>query len=344
MKTSEKSDIDGKLKNALRRTLCFACFALTLLTSCKRSTTIRIAVIPRTTGTMMWEPEHRGVLDAGLRAGAYIYWNAPTREDDVQGQIAMVQRIANSSYQGLILSPDHDLALIEPVRKLVARGITTVVVGSPLAMPPGGGLSYILNDEETGGRIAAERVGDFLHGSGTVAILGIDPDIAGIVARERSFERSLADRFPKIHVLSRQLGSFNAPHEEQMTVETLKEYPDIDAIVALTSTSAHGVLSAIRGDPRIHARVVIFDPDFGPDSRLIDTPNLDCYILQNMRQMGEEAASRILAHLQGDPMPPVTKVEPVLVTRQNINSAMVQKLTSMDWQPPGAHWKWKIYP
>ena len=54
---------------------------------------LRIAVIPQTDGTMQWEPVHAGVGGRELTRWTSIYWNAPTREDDVEAQIALVDRI-----------------------------------------------------------------------------------------------------------------------------------------------------------------------------------------------------------------------------------------------------------
>jgi ribose transport system substrate-binding protein len=287
---------------------------------------------------MMWEPEHGGALAAALPFGASVYWNAPTREDDIQGQIAMVERVAAGDYQGLVLAPDHALALVTPVRRAVARGLPTVIVGSPLAIPPGGRLWYILNDEETGGRIAAQRIASILHGQGSIAILGIDPDISGIMSRARSLEQFLAEHYPRIHVAANQMGSFNVPHEQQMAEETLKIHPDLDAVVALTSTSARGTLSAIRSNPSIHARVIAFDPD----SSTFDSPNLDSFILQDTQKMGAEAIRTILADLHGQSNPSIVQFEPVLVTRENVNTGQVRKLTSMDWRPALMRWKWSV--
>src|SRR5215831_13815113 len=114
-----------------RRCTGFISLTLILLSGCHRSAPTKIAVIPRTTGAMMWEPEHGGVLAAALRSGAQVYWNAPTREDDIQGQIALVERVADGGYQGLVLAPDHALALITPVRRAISRGVSTVIIGSP---------------------------------------------------------------------------------------------------------------------------------------------------------------------------------------------------------------------
>jgi ribose transport system substrate-binding protein len=303
-----------------------------LCLGCHSTAPVTIAVIPRTAGTGLWEPEHGGVDAAAARTGAHIYWNAPASEEDVEGQISMVDQVIDKGYQGLILAPDQALALITPVRRAVARGIPTVIVSSPLLTPPdqGGKLSYILNDEETGGRIAAQRVAEMLHGKGTVAVLGVNPDIAGIMTRVRSFELFLAQNDPGIHVIKR-MGSFNRLHEQQIAEETLKANPEIDVIVALMWSSTRGAISAAEGDPgNRRVRVIGFDPD---GTLPFDSESLDSVVMQDTRTMGEQAVNLIDAERQGRPVPALTLLQPTLVTRQNVNTPEVRRLTSMDWRP-----------
>lgn len=289
---------------------------------------------------MLWEREHGGAISAATASGARIYWNAPTREDDIQGQIAMVDRIASSRFQGLVLTPDHAVALISPVRNAISRGIPTVVVGSALAVPPGGRLFYLLNDEVRGGQLAAGRVAAILHGKGKIAILGIDPDVEGIMIRARSLEQSLNENYPDIHVVANAIGSFNFPHEQQVAEETLKANPDLDAIIALTWTSSRGALSAIPGSGNAHVKVIGFDPE----ALSFDDPNLDSLILQDTRTMGSEAVQTILATLQGQSMPATRQFEPMMVTRENLSSPAVQKMTGMDWRSEPTRWTWSIGP
>lgn len=316
-----------------------ACFVLTLLAGCHRAATT-IAVIPRTSGTMLWEPEHGGAQTVALKSGVQIYWNAPTREDDIGNQIALVDKVVAGNYQGLVLSPDHALALITPVRRAMARGLPTVIVGSPLAIPPGNGLSYVLNDEEAGGRMVAQRIGALLNGQGTVALLGINSDILGIVTRARSLEQHLSVQFPNIHVVVTRTGSFNVPHEQQVAEETLKANPTLDAIVALTATSCRGVLSAISERHLSRVRVIGFDPD----STIFDSPNLDSLVLQDTRKMGAQAVLTVVGAVQGQSMPTVMQIEPILVTRDNAGSSEIRQMTSMDWRPAPMRWKWSIGP
>jgi ribose transport system substrate-binding protein len=314
--------------------------AILLLAGCQRRLNPTIAVIARTSGSMMSESEHGGAMAAADPENANIYWNAPTREDDIQGQIAMVERVAQGSAQGLVLLPDHASALISPVRSALAQGIPTVIISSPLAMPPGDHLFYLLNDEEKGGELGAERVSAILHNRGKVAILGIDPDISGIMTRARSLEETLARTGPGIQIVTNAIGSFNVPHEQQMAEETLKAHPDLDVIVTLTAISAHGALSALASSGNTHVKVICYDPN----DTLFDNPSLDSFILQDTRSMGSEAVRIVLASLRGQTMPPVREFEPTLVTRENASSPEAKRLSSMEWRTKPLQWTWSIGP
>jgi ribose transport system substrate-binding protein len=314
--------------------------AMLLLAGCQRRLDPTIAVIARTSGSMMSESEHGGAMAAADSEKAQIYWNAPTREDDIQGQIAMVERVAQGSAQGLVLLPDHTSALISPVRSALANGIPTVIISTPLAMPPGDHLFYLLNDEERGGELGAERVSAILHHRGKVALLGIDPDLSGITTRARSLEETLARTDPGIEIVTHAIGSFNVPHEQQMAEETLKAHPDLDVIVALTAVSGHGALSALTSSGNTHVKVICYDPN----DTLFDNPSLDSFVLQDTRSMGSEAVQLVLASLRGESLPAVRAFEPTLVTRENVSSAEVRRLSSMDWRTKPLQWTWSIGP
>jgi ribose transport system substrate-binding protein len=324
----------ARLRTALP--LLLAGVALLSLSGCQRNSAVAIAVIPRTCGTIMWEPEHSGAQATALKLGARIYWNAPTREDDVEGQIALVERVSSENYQGIVLAPDQARSLITPIRRAMQRGLSIVVVGSPLPVPAGERLSYILNDDEAGGRIAGQRIAAILHGTGSVAILGIDSDITGIMTRARSLEEFLARNYPRIRIIKRT-GSFNVPHEQQVAEETLKGNPDLDAVVALTATSTFGALSAL-GNVRSGRQIRIVG--FDPDSLNFDNPHLDSIVIEDTQKMGVDAVRQVVAQIHGQSGPLVTQCEPLLVTRENVHSAEVSQLTSMDWRPENLRRTW----
>lgn len=286
-----------------------------------------IAVVPRTTGMSLWEPEHTGAEAAAGAHGMKIYWNAPTREDDVQGQIALVEKIIDQRYAGLVLAPDQSLALMTPVRRAVSKGIPTVIIGSPLPLEPGGRLSYIVSDDEEAGHMAALRMGAILHGRGTVAIIGINPDIAGVLDRVRAFEATLAAQFPAIHIAEKRMGSFNVPYEQQITEEVLMANPNLNAIFGVTADATRGAYSALSELHKAGAVKLV-----GCDQDLLAplmTGEMDSVIAEDTYEMGRRAVEWIALERQGKPVPPFQKIMPRLVTRENLNSPDIRRILGL---------------
>ena len=267
----------------------------------------------------------------------------------MDGQIALVERVTAGDYQGLVLAPNHSLALLTPVRRALARGLITVILSSPLPIPADDKLCYILNDEEEGGRIAAQRVALLTGGHGSVAMIGIDPDIAGILARAKSFEHALREKYPEIQIVERRAGTANVAQQQQAAREVLKENPGVSVIVALTSTSTQGAISAIEGSAennrRDHLRRrAILVIGFDPDSLDFGSPALDSVVLQDSERMGEQAIRSIHASLQGERVPRLLELKPLLVTRDNANSMRVQEMIAQEWRPSSLHREWSAHP
>lgn len=314
---------------------------LCCLIACTPRTPASIAVIPRTTGTILWEPEDVGAQEAAAELGERIYWNASSREDDVDGQIALVERVAKGNYKGLVLAPDHALALITPVRRALASGLPIVIVGSPLPIPASEDLGYVLNDEREAGRLAADRVAFLMHEKGEVALTGIDPDIAGILVRARSLEECLARQHPGIHIVVRTMGTFNFAHEQEGAEELLQDHPKVNTVIALTSSSMRGAVSAIesrREGQRV--KVIGFDPDSLP----FENASLDSAIVQDMRGMGERAVHLLHDRAEGKPLPMRVMFQPLLITRENSSSRAVQQMLYARWEPESAHLKRSVAP
>jgi len=219
------------------------------------------------------------------------------------------------------------------VRRALAHGIPTVIIGSPLPIPAGGNLSYIVNDDAEGGRMAARRVAEVLNGHGTVALLGINPDVTGIMIRSRAFEEFLARNDPDIRIVERRIGTFNVAHEQQVAEDTLRANPNLDVVVALMWPTIDGTLSALGTAPEgRRVKVVGFDPFGLPPFQ--QKANLDSIIREDTRSMGRQAVELIHARLQGQSAPALVYLKPTLITRDNIDSPEVRfMLSSRDW-----HW------
>lgn len=310
----------------------FLCLALSaealVLTSCERRPPT-IAVIPRTCGTWLWEAEHTGVARTAQAYGLYVYWNAPMREDDVQGQIEILQRALQRGVKGVIVAPVEALPLRTSVHNALQEGTPVVVVGTDLGLPPGKRLAYVLNDEKRGGQMAARRIGKLLNGQGSVAILGINNQLTSTAERARSLETTLAEEFPRIQIVFRNSALPTVPQEQQVAERLLLEGAHVDAIVALSEASTRGTFYALTEFKRTFTTPLVgFDQNILAPIR---TGEIDSVVIQNTYQMGRAAMKLMAEELQGGASQPYVIIQPELVTRETIDSDRVKETLDLSW-------------
>ena len=325
--------------------LALAASLTALCSACSRSHEVWVAVIPQTTATPISESEHLGAHLAALRAHVRLYWNAPTSEDDIQGQISLIGKQMRQGYDGLILTPDSATALMAPVQRLLEARVPVVVVGSRLAAPPSSNLCYLLNDEEAGARMAADRIAAALHGRGTVALLGVNPDVSAIVERARGLASALKTGSPGIQLIDLFEGNFDENHEREVALRFFDRNRHVDAIVALSSATIHGLLGAMAErhiDPR-SVRIFGFDRD-DDEELLFDSPSIDSIVMVDAQRAGEEAVHQILARLDGKPMCSTKLFSPVLLTRENVHARMHYLRSDLDRMSLSEQARWMVDP
>jgi len=329
----QKSSKQSRLSvQGLRRrsplALAAGAIAIAGLLSCGH-TVPTIAVVPRTCGTTLWEAEHTGAARVARQFGYNVYWNAPMREDDVQGQIDMLTRALAKGPNGMIISPVEALPLRSPVHRILEEGMPIVVVGTDLGLPPGKKLSYVLSDERTGGELAARRIGLLLHNHGSVAILGINKQLTSTAERSRSLEAILNQEFPEIHVTFRSMALPTVAQEQQTTERLLSDNVPPDAIVALSEISTRGAYYALT---EFHKTNII--PLVGFDQNLmapIRTGGIDSIVMQDTYHMGRAAMTLMQQELNGGATQSFVILEPLLVSRENMDSDTVREMVDLSW-------------
>jgi ribose transport system substrate-binding protein len=301
---------------------------LLLLLACgRRSNTI--AVIPRACGTALWEPVHAGATHVARRKGFDVYWNASPREDDVEGQIDFLEKVVARGYAGIIITPDQTLPLRTPIRRIVAGGLPMVVVGTNLGIAPSAKLSYVLNDDTAGGQMAARRIGKILNGRGSIAILGINPQLTGITTRERSFENTLEQEYPNIRVVARRFGYYSVPQEQQVAEDILNQGVAVDAIVALSHISTRGAFYALVEFDKARAiKLIGFDQDLMVPIR---SGGIDSVVMERTYDMGRIAMEVMDGQIHDRAVPGMSVVPPILMTRENMDTPEIRQQLTNNW-------------
>lgn len=265
-----------------------------------------------------------GTYDCGYRP----HHTAPLREDDLQGQLALFASFEKRGYEGIILWPIHAQAFRNPVERAVSRGLPVVVLGSELGIKSDN-LAYVLNDEDAGVKLAADRLNEVVKGHGSVVINGIDVSSSTSMRRLSALRQYIATRYPSIHLQESPQAGTQVADQEQVTQQLLRKTPNIDAFVALDAASTRGTYYAIIREalPK-HISLIGFDQELLPtNGNLL----IDGVVAQRTREMGEIAAQSICNRLAGKPMSPRTLLQPFLITPANFNTPEIENELSGKW-------------
>jgi ribose transport system substrate-binding protein len=246
----------------------------------------------------------------------------------------LVERAIERHYAGLILAPDHALALTTIVNHAAAEGLPIVILSSPLTSVAGKHVTYLLNDEDSAGLMAAERIGQLLQGRGDVAVIGQTPDIPGTIARSQSFIDHLGTAYPGIHVVARRQGSFRLGQAEQSTEEVLETNPNLRAIFTIGISTTRAAYIALK-NKGLTEKVKLVGSDQDLDLLYyLRRGEIDSIVAQNTFAMGQRAMQIIASQAAEKVSTPATiQIPPFLITRETIDRPEVQQRLSMDWRP-----------
>ena len=291
--------------------------SLTLYPALRKAPTAPvIAFVPRTSGTNFTEDMHRGAEAAAKTAGYQIYWNAPTREDDLDRQIAIAEKAVQRGAKALILGPTNIWGVTTMVNSLVAKKFPVIFVQTVPAEPTGPYLTSVTPDQVQFGVLAAERIAQATGGTGQVAIVGIDRGTPETLSRAHGFTQAIAAD-PGIEIVAQSPGAVQTLEAEQSTRELVHSFPRLRAIFAVSANATQGAMVALEDvDPRHAVALVGSDRDLFLADNLHDR-KLDSLVAANGYRIGYLAVQAALVGLGGHPLPPPQHVGAELLTQAN---------------------------
>lgn len=265
-----------------------------------------------------------GVDQAAQEANLEVIWNGPNDETDHARQIQIVDSLIAQRVDGIAISATDERALASAVARAIKNGIPVVSFDSGVE---GAGLSsFIATDNRGGGVIAARRIGEMLKGRGEVAMVMQKPGGTSTVLREKGFEETLKDHYPRIKIVAQQYGMADAAKSRAAAENILTAHPGLDAIFASSEAASLGTIQALRARGLSgKVRLVTFDSSEMHVEALREG-TIDVMLVQDPYRIGYEAVKALGEKLEGK-MPPSRIALPVgEITKRDLEKAEVQRL------------------
>lgn len=293
------------------------------LSSCSRTPSKIIGVVPKGSGHIFWQTVHAGAVKAARETGYQIVWNAPVQEGDRSRQIAIVESLVNQRVAGIALAPNDRGALSGVVERAAAAGIPVMIFDSGIDTAKR--LGYVGTNNREGGRVAARRMGEALGGKGLVAVITDTPGSASTTERNEGFLSEMKAKFPGVRLLETQFCETSPAKSRAITENLLTANAELAGIFADHENATAGATLAIKGRGRKGLTLVGFDAS---EALVADLKEgwIDALIVQDPFRMGYESVRGLVLKLQGGSPPAEVDTGVTLVRASDLPRPEIQQL------------------
>lgn len=287
---------------------------------------LRFALIPKGTTHQFWQTVRAGAEAAGKEVNATIEFNGPSKENNVQEQIDILDTFATNGVDGVAVAATDKAALEKPVRKLLEKGIPVVVVDS--AIDPDPSFSFIATDNTEAARTAAKQMGELLKDvpKAKVAILNFKKGSGTSDERENGFREEIA-KFSNIEIVANEYTESDVAGAVQATEAILTAHPDLNGLYASNEPNVIGAAKVLENKGAAgKVKLVGFD---SADAEIegLKKGTIHALIVQDPFKMGYEGIMALakLKRGQGTPEKRLDTGAQV-VTKANMDDPKIHKL------------------
>lgn len=271
-----------------------------------------LAVFTKNRTNPAYEAARIGAGRAAAQHGAQVVHYVPEKPDDIEEQIALVDRAISERPDAVVFVPVHDTAMNASVAKLNAARIPLVNILNRLT--EGDVVSFVGSDDYRIGLGLADYLFQHIGGRGDLLII---EGIAGAVTnreRLRGFHDTLL-RWRDVRVVASRPGNYQREPVIALMRELLPALPRIDAVLAANDLMALAAVEALEAAGRL---VPVVGVNALPDAidaikagRMLASADFDA---MKISCIATEAALR---HLHGEKVPPEIMLPVQIVDRSN---------------------------
>ncbi len=308
---------------------CAALIAVALLTgACNRSGVRRIGVIPKGTAHVFWQSVHAGAEAAGREFHETVDWEGPANETDYARQIEIFDSMLNQHVNGIVVAASDRTTLDASLDRAARENIPVVVFDS--AVDSNNYVSFVATNNYEGGQMAARKLGELLHGKGSVAMIQNAPGSASTMDRERGFHDAMAKEFPGIHIVAEQYSMSDRAKGMAAAENIFTAHPALDGLFASSEPSSVGAAQALKARGLAgKVKFVAFDSSEGLVADL-QQGVIDALVAQDPFKIGYEAVKAVTDKLNGKTPAKRIDLSAVVITKADLAKPEINQLLHPD--------------
>ena len=242
---------------------------------------------------------------------------------DVSVQRPLIDAVAASRPDGLLISPVDTSALTPSLKQIQSSGTKIGLVDTSVT-DPSIGITRISSDNVKGGQVAADALAQQMGKKGSVIVISVQPGVSTTDARIQGFTQEMA-KYPGIRVLPPLYDDDLPATAASQTESTLAAHPDLGGVFAANTNTAQGVATGLKQAGKQSAvKVVAFDAE-PAEIAALQAGTIQVLVAQDPAAIGREGVDQLAAAFAGKPVTAQIGTTMVAITAQNMNNPDISK-------------------
>ena len=283
----------------------------------KSAKEVTIGFATKSATNLFWPILIQGAKDAAHDLHAKLTIKGPSRENDLAGQLAIVEDLIGNRIDALVIAPCDSFGVAPAVQAAGGFGIPVIAVDT--AVIGAHVTSFVATDNVKAAESAAEWIATQLKGTG--GILLINGMLSQQTGRDRrdGFVNYLSRFYPGVHVIREISSDWDPQKAEAGLAKALQDQVVYDAIFCASDGITMGALKALRkADDKAHKFLVGFDA--GPDALLeMKRGRVDADAAQFAYRMGYLAIKYAVYAARGKKIPSRIDTGSEVITPDNLH-------------------------
>jgi ribose transport system substrate-binding protein len=245
-----------------------------------------------------WIILNAGAKQAAQDLGVNLIMLGPPKENDIAGQLGVVENMINRHVNALAIAPCDSTGIAPVVEKANAKNIPVVAIDT--AIEGGKVMSFVATDNAKAAGEAAKWIGDKLKGKGNIVM--INGMIAQQTGKDRrdGFYNYIKANYPNMKVVAEVPADWQTEKALSGMEDALRANPQVDAVFCSWDGGTIGALQALEAAKR-KDKVLLVGFDAAPDAlKAMKEGKVDADIAQFLWKIGYEGIAAAVKAAKGE--------------------------------------------
>ncbi|MGI6005388.1 MAG: substrate-binding domain-containing protein [Christensenellales bacterium] len=286
-----------------------------------------IYYIGKNAASNFWRMVNEGAVQAGEEHGVKVVSLNPNSEQEVQGQITMVEEAVNAGAHAIVLGPLDTQALIQACVEARAAGVKVIIIDS-LIQSDDYEVAY-RTDNKAAAETMAEMMAEELGGKGNIWLLSSMPGSEVDQILQNSFIAYMNANYPDIKIINQD--NIVYCQNDILTGTTLTldaiaaNSATLDGIYCTTGNATKGAAQAVLESKRTD--LVLYGSGLYDTTLHLLEDAVDKAFLQQARLVGYTGCDAAIRILKGEQIEKgIDTLDVVVVDKDNMYTDEVQNL------------------